>query len=616
MQSAETILAVIQERGRRGLPLERVYRLLFIPEFYPAAYGKLYGNKGAMTPGTTGETVDGMSAEKIRAIIDLIRQERSVWTPARRVNIPKANGKTRPLGIPSWSDKLLQEVMRTIMEAYYEPQFAGNSHGFRPGRGTHTALREIKTEWTGTAWFIEGDIKGCCDNISHATLLEILKRKIHDGRFLQLLSNMLKAGYMEEWTYHKTRSGTPQGGVISPLLANIYMSELDQFVNEKLLTTWNRGKRRKYNPAYRKIEKGIKHLEKAGRKEDAKEARKTPSEMPSVNLTDQNYRRLKYVRYADDFLLGLAGTRKEAEHIKEETGKFLKDNLQLELSQEKTLVTHARTDTAIFLGYGIAVLQANSYRSKDSTSKYGPRTLNGTIGLKVPDDVVQKKCRQYMRNGKPIHRKALTENSDYAIVDQYQAEYRGLVEYYRLAFSIRRLGLVRWIMERSLTMTLANKHKTSVKAIYKKYRAKVKANGRQYLALQVVITRKEKIPLVATWGGIPLTYLPAAQITDDLGPPPGIWLGRTELVQRLLANECDYCGSKDDIEVHHVRGLKDLKSKGRTPPAWVRLMAARKRKTMVLCRICHQDVTYGRPMRNTLSGRGFMQKVTDHAHES
>ncbi len=140
MQSAETVLDVIRERGRRGLPLERVYRQLYNPQLYLMAYANLYGNAGAMTPGTTGETVDGMSLAKIERLIEEIRYERYRWTPVRRVEIPKRNGKTRPLGIPTWSDKLLQEAMRLLMEAYYEPQFSDSSHGFRPGRGCHTAL--------------------------------------------------------------------------------------------------------------------------------------------------------------------------------------------------------------------------------------------------------------------------------------------------------------------------------------------------------------------------------------------------------------------------------------------------------------------------------------------
>lgn len=166
MQSAATLQALIRERGKQGRPLERVYRMRFNPELYLMAYAKLYGNDGAMTPGTTGETVNGMSLNKINALIEQLRYERYRWSPARRVYIPKKNGKKRPLGIPPWSDKLLQEVLRMILSAYYEPKFADTSHGFREARGPHTALREVRVTWKGMNWFIEGDIKGCFDHAS------------------------------------------------------------------------------------------------------------------------------------------------------------------------------------------------------------------------------------------------------------------------------------------------------------------------------------------------------------------------------------------------------------------------------------------------------------------
>jgi group II intron reverse transcriptase/maturase len=250
MRDAKTVLEIVHERGKRGLPLEDVYRMLYNPHLYMLAYGRLYRNKGAMTPGMTAETVDGMTLEKIRLIIESIRHEQYRWTPVKRVYIPKKNGKKRPLGMPTWSDKLVQEVMRLILEAYYEPQFSNHSHGFRPNRGCHTALTAIERPWTGTVWFIEGDIKGCFDNIDHEVLLTIIAEKIHDNRFLRLLSYMFKAGYEEKWTYHATYSGTPQGGVISPILSNIYLDGLDKFVETELLPTYNKGRRRRENPAY------------------------------------------------------------------------------------------------------------------------------------------------------------------------------------------------------------------------------------------------------------------------------------------------------------------------------------------------------------------------------
>jgi retron-type reverse transcriptase len=215
MQDAGTVLEVLRERGRKGLPCDELYRQMFSKGLYLLAYGNIYSNQGAMTPGAGDETADGMSEAKIDQIIALMRAERYRFAPVRRVLIPKKNGKRRPLGLPSWSDKLAGEVVRLLLEAYYEPQFSDRSHGFRKGRGCHTALREIQQTWTGTVWFIEGDISDCFGSFSHDILLGILAEKIRDNRFLRLIRNMLKAGYLEDWQYHDTLSGVPQGGLCS-----------------------------------------------------------------------------------------------------------------------------------------------------------------------------------------------------------------------------------------------------------------------------------------------------------------------------------------------------------------------------------------------------------------
>jgi len=217
VRNAETILNIIRERGQRGLPITDAYRLLFQPDLYLRAYAKLYKNVGAMTPGATDEIVDAMSLEKIDAIIEALRFERYRWNPARRTYIPKKNGKLRPLGMPTWSDKLLQEVIRAMLEAYFEPSFSDHSHGFRPKRGCHTALREVMQKGHGTKWFIEGDISACFDRIDHSILLNIVRTKFQDNRFLRLLSGLLDAGYLEDWKFNATYSGTPQGGVVSPI---------------------------------------------------------------------------------------------------------------------------------------------------------------------------------------------------------------------------------------------------------------------------------------------------------------------------------------------------------------------------------------------------------------
>lgn len=586
MCTAKTILTVIHERGKQDKPLERVYKLLFNRELYLIAYAKLYPNNGAMTKGVTEETIDGMSIQKIDMIIEQLRQETYYWRPARREYIPKKNGKHRPLGIPVWSDKLLQEVIRMILEAYYEPQFSEHSHGFRPKRGCHTALQEIQT-WQGTHWFIEGDISSYFDTIDHCVLITMLSKQIQDGRFIRLIKNMLEAGYLDDWKFRKTISGTPQGGVISPLLANIYLHQFDKWVGEELIPQYTRGKKQKANSAYNRLSRKIKFYQDKGEYKKAHQIIVERRNIPSVDTYDTNYRRLRYVRYADDFILGFTGSKAEAKDIKKQIGDFLNIKLHLELSQEKTLITHATEESAKFLGYEIKAQRVNDY-----IDNKGRRSANGVIALFVPVSVIESKCRQYMKNGKAIHRNNLLHDDDFSIVQTYQQEYRGLVQYYILAQNLSWFSKVYWYMETSLLKTLAFKHKSSINKMLAKYKTTTTStNGRTVPCLQVVVPRENKPPLVATWGGVSLSYKRKAVIEDT---PYQVYGGRTELIKQLLANKCELCGSKENIEVHHIRKLADLnKHNGKIVPKWKEIMSARCRKTLVTCRDCHHAIHNG-----------------------
>lgn len=438
MRTAEMILTMLRERGQKGLPLERVYRLLYNPELYLRAYAKLYSNKGAMTPGASTETVDGMSLEKIDAIIEALRYERYRWTPVRRTYIMKKSGKMRPLGMPTWSDTLLQEVIRAILEAYYEPQFSPHSHGFRPKRGCHTALRAISQKGRATKWFIEGDISACFDSIDHSILLKILREKIHDNRLIQLISGLLQAGYLEEWRWNATHSGTPQGSILSPILANLVLDKLDKYVEQELIPVHTKGRRRKTNPPYVALTRAASMARKEGLREKARQLNQQAQTIPSRDPHDPNFRRLWYIRYADDFLLGLVGTKAEAKRIKQQLVAFLHNKLKLTLSEEKTLITHARDEKARFLGYEIHILHANAKHDHR-----GQRCINGSIGLRVPLRVRKAYCAKYKRRGKPIHLMQRVSNDAYSIVAQYQAEYRGIVQYYRMAYNLHTLHTLR-----------------------------------------------------------------------------------------------------------------------------------------------------------------------------
>ncbi len=589
MRSAKAILDIIRKRGQYGLPVTDAYRLLFQRDLYLRAYGKLCRNQGAMTTGATPETIDGMSLEKIDALIGALRFEQYRWTPVRRTYIPKSNGKRRPLGLPTWSDKLLQEVIRSMLEAYYEPHFSECSHGFRPGRGCHSALREVIQKGKGTKWFIEGDLCACFDKIDHMVLLNILRENFQDNRFIRLIQGLLKAGYLEDWTFHATYSGVPQGGVVSPILMNVVLDRLDKYVERHLIPTYTCGPRRRTNPPYVMLTKEAGQARQAGDWERARALRQQAQRIPSRDPQDPNFRRLWYVRYADDVLLGLAGPKCEALEIKRKIAAFLRDELKLELNQEKTLVTHAREGRAQFLGYEVHALHEDSKHDHRRQ-----RCINGGIGLRVPTQVIQAKCAQYMRHGKPIHLPQRLSDAAYSIVAQYQTEYRGVVQYYRMAYNLHRLSRLKYVMEVSLVKTLANKYRTTCQKIYKRYKTQIETEHGPRKVLQVTVNRgASKQPLVAHFGGVSLKHNKWVWVNDQ--PTRPIWSGRSEVVERLLAQQCELCGSTEQIEVHHIRKLADLKPKGGGPlPTWKQKMAARKRKTLVVCRQCHESIQYGR----------------------
>ena len=341
MRSPNIVLDnLAKQTTRNNYKIRRLYRNLYNTEFYLIAYSKVYSKEGNMTKGVDEATIDGMSLKRIENLIECLKDYSYQPKPSRRVYIPKKNGGKRPLGVPSFEDKLLQEVVRMILESIYEPNFSDRSHGFRPERSCHTALTQVKERFTGAKWFIEGDIKGFFDNIDHHTLIVILKRKIEDESFINLIWKFLNAGYMEEWKYHKTYSGTPQGGIISPILSNIYLNELDRFI-EKYKSGFDKGKARKRLREYRTREMRLSRAKKKygqnwteldeEEKEKAalhvKTLKNHMMELPYKDPMDDGYKRLQYTRYADDFLIGVIGSKEDCQIIKSDLTNFLENEL-------------------------------------------------------------------------------------------------------------------------------------------------------------------------------------------------------------------------------------------------------------------------------------------------
>lgn len=569
----------------------RLYRYLLREDIYYAAYQKLYANRGATTKGPDDDTADGFSSQYVSTLIAELSNGTYRAKPVRREYIKKANGKMRPLGIPSFRDKLLQEAVRMILEAIYEPTFDGRSHGFRPNRSCHTALQQISRDFTGVVWFIEGDIKGCFDNIHHETLLGILGNKIKDSKFLNIIRQFLKAGYIENWKYNATYSGTPQGGICSPILANIYLNELDRKLDE-ISKRFAKPRSADVTPEYRAMSMEIKRLsywidhteDKEARGELIRQCKILRKELRSIPAKPADNKKLTFVRYADDWLAGVCGTKQECETIKREIAEFLSNELKLTLSEEKTLITHS-SEKVRFLGYDICVRRSQQVKGhKLKNGKWRKaRTLNGKVALMVPHkDKIEKFmfAKGVIRqkpNGSfsPIHRTELINLSDAEIVQQYNAEARGICNYYNLACDYHTLDYFCYLMEYSCLKTIGRKHKTSVRKIIHQYK-----DGKTWSVPYETKSGTKRIKPVKIADCKRGFY--TDKICGRISRNP-----KTTIQQRLNAHCCELCGTSTAnlYEVHVVRNLNELGNS-----EWEELMKKKRRKTLVICSECHRRI--------------------------
>ncbi|QFT90052.1 Group II intron-encoded protein LtrA [Bacillus sp. THAF10] len=601
MRNPKVVLSNLTSKAKEeNYSFERLYRNLYNIEFYLEAYAKIYPNKGSSTKGINNDTIDGMSIIRMESLIEKLKDQTYQPKPARRTYIPKKNGKLRALGLPTFEDKLIQEVVRRILESIYEPQFSNHSHGFRTNRSCHTALKEIRNTFTGTRWFVEGDIKSFFDNIDHHVLIQLLRKRIKDEKFINLIWKFLRAGYVEDWVLHKTYSGTPQGGIISPLLSNIYLHDLDKYV-EQYSERYNKSEKRAHNLVYHTIASKIakrksnnkrdwetlSEKEKSEKLKELKALYKELQSHDSKDLFDPNYRRIKYVRYADDFIIGVIGSKNEAEQIKQDLTDFLVMELKLELSAEKTLITHSEKN-ARFLSYDIRVARDwHRMKMPNGTKK---RKFNYQTKLFVPHEKYIKKLVDLgalkigNSNGwKPVHRPYLVHNDDLEILRTYNAEIEGLYNYYCLASNVHVLQSFRQTMKYSMIKTYANKYKTTVSKTIAKYNI-YGSFGVRYETKEGKKTAYFTEKRMEKSREVKHRKIDTVELTFAYG-------GRTSLIDRLLAEKCEWCGTSGvPLEMHHIHKLKDLDGKKR----WEQHMIARRRKTIAMCVPCHHNLHNGK----------------------
>jgi len=622
-------LEALSEISKQEKRINGLFRLLENPILWHEAYANIYANKGAITPGVDSRTLDGFSEERVTSIMTRLKNGTYRFQPVRRTYVPKKNGKKRPLGISSGDDKLIQEVVRIILERIYEPVFENSSHGFRPHRSPHTALEQIGEGWTAVKWLIDMDIRDYFTTISHDLLMGLLRKKIADERFLRLIQAMLDAGYLEEWTYHKTYSGVPQGSIVSPVLANIYLHELDLFMS-RMKEQFDQGKRRRANNAYQRYTDAIGRLRQKGNTLKGKEEGKDKLQeiqreiktlqalrrhLPSGDPFDSQYKRLYYCRYADDYLIGIIGSYADAERISQEVKRYIEEILKLTIAEEKSHIRPSH-EGATFLGYWVKTYSGNRMvkvkRGKYHTTN---KSVSERIQLRIPRDKLQKFCetKGYGSYGKvdARHRAELTELSDAEIILAYNSELRGLANYYALALNMKReLSKLERLWKMSLLKTLAAKHKTSTTKMAKQ----LKTEDGYALTVQT----KDKTRRIRIFRLKDQRSPPPHDSRIDLLPNIYLWtLSRTELIKRLNSKQCEYCGTaQGTFEVHHIRKLKDV-AEGKA--LWQRMMAARRRKTLVLCTQCHHQLHSGTlPERDHRKSqvRGEPCAVTSRKHGS
>ena len=555
------------------------YTGLFQPVVYKIAYEELKAKRGNTTPGFDNETLDGINLEWIDKTIAAMKDRSFQFKPVLRKYMPKANGKQRPLGIPTPKDKVVQQAMRILIEPLFEPNFLPCSYGFRPNKGAHDALKTIR-QWSGVTWAIEGDIRGCFDNINHSKLASLLETRVKDKNLMDLYWKAVRADYINNGHVEPhSLTGVPQGGVLSPLLSNVFMHELDRYVNENILPDYNKRsniKGSRQNPAYTAALKNLKRARSTGDGKAIRQAERTRMATPSVIRTST---KAYYVRYADDWILAVKGKKATAEAIKQQIKSFLKTKLDLELSENKTRITHLPTEKAKFLG--TYVRRFSRTHSESRFVRIGSKlqkTSNNRIILEAPvNNNVEKLAAQGFYDPESKRPKAITKwiyMKPEEIIVRYNAILRGIINYYSFVNNKPMLQIIVWILRFSCVFTLCRKWNLRPKKVWtklgKNLTYKFKNRSVSFYAPDLKPT-----PLTFTMKGQP-RVLDSSKLKYF-----------STRSQFTLDRPCVLCGN-GPAEMHHVRHIKHIKAKG-----LARIMTSLNKRQIPLCRPCHLLVHKG-----------------------
>jgi group II intron reverse transcriptase/maturase len=578
-----------------------LYRLLYKRDLYILAYERIKSKPGNMTPGTDRKTLDGFSLNDIDMLIQDMRTEQYRFTPVRTTYIPKANGKLRRLGIPSIRDKIVQEALRLILEAIYDspygPYFHNSSHGFRPNRSCHTALGEFRNKWSASNWLIEGDIRACFDELDHEVLILTLRKKIRDERFINLIRKQLNAGYLDlHGNKQASLVGSPQGGILSPILANIYLHELDEFV-EGLRERFEKGKRKQRNPAYQQLSWKKSRLVKRG-KTKTKEFQQISQQMrtlPTLLTNDPGFIRIKYLRYADDWIVGVWGSHALAEQLKQEIKTFLRDHLCLTLNEEKTHITHSRTESALFLGTTLQIGGKKEAKLALQTNMWGKKFKRRSTGWETIMRAPMPKLLQRLsdrgfctKEGRPTPKSGWAYLDTEQLITLYSSINRGIQNYYRFVDNWAQVQRIQYILQYSLAMTLGRKFKISTPKVFKRFGPNL-----SYTIKNQAGDEKRTISF----------YLNRDWAKDreafQSGKYRDIDLVRTEMWMRSRSNltkPCCICGATRDtakIVMHHVRHIRKLSNR-RPATGFNRILRMLNRKQIPVCTTCHDNIHRGK----------------------